>query len=520
MLASGVTTLALAAVPALAACSTSTAGTTTTLDCSANTTTANTINNNPNNPATNSQRQQLNDNFVVKIGGGTAVSGFGLSIEPTGSNRTVAITNQGTVSTSQFDGVALNVSGNGGLVSYAGGGTVSGSFNGGGINGTGLNLTNTGSGDIQIGTAASHITAAFAGRVPISAFASGGNVSLFLSGGSLTTSLIGISLRNGSESSSINAVLTGNTTIVQAPGTSDATGIRVFFSGPVSVASDANMGTASKPLGQGISVNSDSTINIHQTGGTIYTDTRGIFNNTGIFASSDIATVTMDSNSRIVAYNGVVVSSSSLATVNVAGVIDSTGPAVVAAAGNGTANVTVSGTLTGNVGVQFFSSRAEAVNTGTITANNGIVSSAGPISVSNSGTIKGTAALGIGIDAVDDIKVTNNTGGKISGTAEGIYSRSASVFVTNSGSITAGQAGLSAGVAGLRGATVTNNAGGMISGGSIGVASLQSSLPLLILARLRLREILASAASGFTLGMARQSLTMPAALFQAHMESL
>jgi autotransporter-associated beta strand protein len=474
MLAGGAAALVqLSAVPALAACSTSTVGTTTTLDCSANTTTINTINNNPNNPATISQRQQLNDNFVVKIGSGTTVSGFGLSIEPTGSNRTVAVTNQGTVSTSQFDGVALNVSGNGGLVSYAGGGAVSGSFNGGGINGTGLNLTNTGSGDIQIGTTASPITAAFAGRVPISAFASGGNVSLSLSGGSLTTSLIGVSLRNGSESSSINAVLTGNTTIVQAPGTSDAIGIRVFFSGPVSIASDANMGTASKPLGQGISVNSDSTINIHQTGGTIYTDTRGIFNNTGIFASSDIATVTMDSNSRIVAYNGVIVSSSSLTTVNVAGAIDSTGPAVVAVAGNGTASVNVSGTLTGDVGVQFFSSKAETVvNTGTITANSGIVSSAGPISVSNSGTIKGTAALGVGIDAVDDMKVTNNAGGKISGTAEGIYSRSASVLVTNSGSITAGQAGLSVAVAGLRGATVTNNAGATISGGSAGVAGL------------------------------------------------
>ncbi|MEA2893179.1 MAG: hypothetical protein QOI05_3972, partial [Bradyrhizobium sp.] len=249
------------AAPAFAVCSTSTVGTTTTLDCSANTTTINTINNNPNNPATISQRQQLNDNFVVKIGSGTAVSGFGLSIEPTGSNRTVAVTNQGTVSTSQFDGVALNVSGNGGLVSYAGGGTVSGSFNGG-VSGTGLKLTNTGSGDIQIGTTASPITAAFAGQIPLYAFASGGNISLSLSGGSLTPSFsgVGIRLAGGPGSSAINATLTGNTTIAQAAGTFDATGILVFSTGAVTISSDANMGTVGKSLSGGISATTGTII--------------------------------------------------------------------------------------------------------------------------------------------------------------------------------------------------------------------------------------------------------------------
>jgi hypothetical protein len=107
--------------PAFGACSTLTSGTTTTLDCSANTTTTNTINNNPNNPATNSQRQRLNDNFVVNIASGTAVGGFGLSIEPIGTNQTVTVTNRGAISTNQFNGNALNVSGNGGLIAYSAG---------------------------------------------------------------------------------------------------------------------------------------------------------------------------------------------------------------------------------------------------------------------------------------------------------------------------------------------------------------------------------------------------------------
>jgi autotransporter-associated beta strand protein len=457
----------LSTVPALAACSTSTTGATTTLDCSANTTTTNTINSNPNNPATSSQRQQLNENFVVKIGSGTTVNGFGLSIEPTGSNRTVAVTNLGAVTDNQFDGAGLNVRGNGGLVSYAGNGSTTGSFNGG-FSGAGLKVTNTGNGDVQIGTAVAPITGAFTANVPISTFANGGNISMSLSGGSLAAGVLGIFLSGGPASPSINATLTGNTTIALAPGSFDAAGVLAFSTGTVTISSDANIGTVGKPLVSGISATTDSVIDIHQTGGTIYAK------GTGLFASSDRATVTTDSNSHIVAGNGINVNSPT-AIVNVAGTINSSGPAIVAVGGNGTASVNVSGTLTGDIGVEFFSSKAETlVNTGTITANSGVASNGGQMSVINSGTIKGTAALGVGIDAVDDMKVTNNAGGKISGTAEGIYSRSASVVVTNSGSITAGQAGLSAGVAGLRGVTVTNNAGGTISGGSIGVASLLS----------------------------------------------
>jgi uncharacterized protein with beta-barrel porin domain len=461
------------AAPAVAACSTSTAGTTTTFDCSANTTTTNTINNNPNNPATNSQRQQLNDNFVVKVGSGTTVSGFGLSIEPTGSNRTVAVTNLGTITDSQFNGTALNVSGNGGLVSYAGGGAVSSLFNGG-LGGVGLKITNTGSGDIQIGTPAAPITAAFAGNTVISASANGGNIGLSLSGGSLTTSFsgIGIVLSAGPGTSSINATLTGNTAIRQEAGTFNSTGILTFSGGAVTISSDANIGTVSNPALNGISSTTNGVINIHQTGGTIFANNTGVFGNSGIFASGDIATVTMDSNSRIVASNGINIGSSRATTVNMAGTINSSGSAIAAVAGpNGTINVNVSGTLTGDLGVQFLSSKTGTlVNTGTITANRGVSSNSGQMSVINSGTIKGIA--GVGVYAVDDMIVTNNATGKISGSAEGIYSQSASVLVANSGSITAGQAGLSVAVAGLLGATVTNNAGATISGGSAGVAGL------------------------------------------------
>jgi uncharacterized protein with beta-barrel porin domain len=459
--------LQLCITPAFAACSTSTAGTTTTLDCAANTATTNSTNSNPNNPATNSQRQRLNDNFVVNISSGTAVGGFGLSIEPTGTNQAVTVTNQGAISTNQFNGNALNVSGNGGLVAYSGGGSVSGVINGG----AGLNLSNTGNGDIRIGTAAAPITASFAGGVAINAI-SDGNTNLFLAGGSLTTSTsgVGLFLRGVSGASSINATLTGNTSITQVVGRAGAIGIAVTTARAISISSDANIGTAGTPLAIGELADSQGPASIHQTGGTIYATA-------GLAVAGDVVSVTTESNSRIVGNSGAIVVASKTATINLGGSIASIGPALtvgstVGPAGASTVNLT--GTLTGDIGIQYNSGTSEVVvNTGTINANSGIAGfAAGKMTVTNSGTINGTAPFGVGIYSLSDLTVTNNAAGKISGGLEAVYSKGGFVVVTNSGSITATTSGGGA-VVGLAGATVTNNVGGTITGGFAGVASVQ-----------------------------------------------
>jgi hypothetical protein len=358
--------LQLCVTPAFAACSTSTAGTTTTLDCSTNTATTNSTNSNPNNPATSNQRQRLNDNFVVNVGSGTAVGSFGLSIEPTGTNQTVTVTNQGAVSTNQFNGNALNVSGNGGLIAYSGGGSVSGVINGG----TGLNLSNTGNGDIRIGTAAAPITAAFAGEVAINAI-SDGNTNLFLAGGSLTTSTsgVGLALKGVSGASSINATLTGNTSITQVAGRAGAIGIATITARAISISSDANIGTASTPLAIGVLADSQGPASIHQTGGTIYATA-------GLAVAGDVVSVTTDGNSRIVANSGVVVVASKTATINLGGSIASVGPALTVGStvgSGGASTVNLTGTLTGDIGIQYNSGTSEVVvNTGTINANSGI----------------------------------------------------------------------------------------------------------------------------------------------------
>jgi uncharacterized protein with beta-barrel porin domain len=453
--------------PAVAACSTSTTGTTTALNCFANTATINSINSNPNNPATNSQIQRLNDNFVVNITSGTAVSGFGLSIEPTGTNQTVTITNQGAISTSQFNGSALNVSGNGGLIAYSGGGSVLGVINGG----AGLNLSNTGNGDIRIGTAAAPITASFAGGTAINAVADG-NIDVFLAGGSLTTSTSGValSLRGVSGASSINAALTGNTSITQVAGSAGSIGIAATTAQAISISSDANIGTASTPVAIGELADSRGPASIHQTGGTITATT-------GLAVGGDVVSVTTESNSRIVGNSGAIVVASKTATINLGGSITSIGPALTVGSTvgpGGTSTVNLTGTLTGDIGIQYNSGTSQVVvNTGTINANSGIAGfAAGKMTVTNSGIINGPAPFGVGVFSVSDLTVINNSNGKISGGLEAAYSKGGFVVVTNSGSITALTSGGGA-VVGVSGATVTNNVGGTITGGFAGVASTQ-----------------------------------------------
>jgi autotransporter-associated beta strand protein len=335
----------------------------------------------------------------------------------------------------------------------------------------GLNLSNTGNGDIRIGTAAAPITASFAGGVAINAI-SDGNTNLFLAGGSLTTSTsgVGLALKGVSGALSINATLTGNTSITQVSGRAGSIGIATTTARAISISSDANIGTATTPLAIGVLADSQGPATIHQTGGTI-------FATAGLAVAGDVVSVTTESNSRIIGNSGVIVVASKTATINLGGSIASIGPALtigptVGMGGASTVNLT--GTLTGDIGIQYNSGTSEViVNTGTINANSGIAGfAAGKMTVTNSGTVNGTAPFGVGIFSLSDLTVTNNAAGKISGGLEAAYSKGGLVVVTNSGSITATTSG-GAAVAGLTGATVTNNVGGTITGGFAGVAGVQ-----------------------------------------------
>ena len=85
-------------------------------------------------------------------------------------------------------------------------------------------------------------------------------------------------------------------------------------------------------------------------------------------------------------------------------------------------------------------------------------------SVTNSGSISGAN----GVALAHGGSVANNTGGRITGVNNGVYSEAGFAgSVTNSGSITSGTAGSGVDLGG--GGSLTNNTGGSITGGAFGV---------------------------------------------------
>ena len=130
-----VAALSMSVTDASAACTVTTTG---TVDCLANTTTTNTINTNGATAPSSDKLQEFDNgsNITGTIANGVTVDGFGLQLSLTNAARTntIGVTNSGTVTTNQSVN-ALELNGNGGLVSYIGSGTVSTTAGGGNAHG-------------------------------------------------------------------------------------------------------------------------------------------------------------------------------------------------------------------------------------------------------------------------------------------------------------------------------------------------------------------------------------------------
>ncbi|QPF95259.1 autotransporter domain-containing protein [Bradyrhizobium commune] len=135
-----------------------------------------------------------------------------------------------------------------------------------------------------------------------------------------------------------------------------------------------------------------------------------------------------------------------------------------------TAHVTNSGTITGStLGGMTVGTSATITNTsgGTITGSAyGIGASSATIGVTNDGTISGTTNFGI---IAGTATVTNNAGASITGPIFGIEAVNTAT-VTNSGTIAASAPGGGVGV-GANSVSVTNNASGTITGGLYAINS-------------------------------------------------
>jgi autotransporter-associated beta strand protein len=265
MLAGGVIALLqLSAAPAFATCFTFQGGSaTTTLRCFTNTTTGAGpffTNTNPNNPSTDSVIQVFNSNIAVNIDKGVTVDGLGFSIQTEGTGHNIAVTNAGFLhTTGTLFGALFAITD--GPITYVGNGRISG-----------LSFVTTGTGGIQIGTAAVPIT--WLNNSPgsaVSAVTKTGDIGVFLSGGTMTGTN-GLFLQSDS-GGKIDVGLTGHTAINSD--TPRSAGIFAQTAGAINISSDADIGGVNRRM-QGILTHSiDGSTSVIQAG-SIFANTIGI----------------------------------------------------------------------------------------------------------------------------------------------------------------------------------------------------------------------------------------------------
>lgn len=201
--------------PAWAQCSTSTAGGVTTLTCGT-TVTTNTQNNNGNNPSTSAYFQNFANAIDATINSGATISGYGLYLRTSGANP-ITVINNGTISNTTAQTAAvdatvdgLRIEGNGGAITYRGNGSVTTNAVPNNSAAVALVITNTGSGDINLGSQATPIAGAtFRGEYGIDVFGFGtNNINAFFSGGTFEgTQNRALSL---STKGNLNLVMTGS----------------------------------------------------------------------------------------------------------------------------------------------------------------------------------------------------------------------------------------------------------------------------------------------------------------------
>jgi hypothetical protein len=448
---------------AIAACTVTATG---TVDCSGTFASTNTTN--TNGAVANSTNYFQVFNNVVNITAdtqlGTAISVYGLSLTQGTAAGTVTMNNQGTVSSQNFDGLAIY--GNGGLVTYSGNGSAittvaavspSGFY-------AGLAISNTNSGGVNIGSMASPITGNFFGQHGIYVGTPvgipnlfNGNQNIFLLGGTVTetgggpigAAAVGIFGDTRTGTGNVFIQTTGNTTIAST--TTGGIGIAAeTLSGNSTIITDANIGTSGAPLGGGIRAAITSgagQINLSQTGGAIFSNNLGISAVNGGIGSIAVTTkvgsaITMaggtgiDANESGSGGNVLVVANGTINGAATTGI----NAQITNAANISNISVTTQGNVSGATGIN-------AASTGT-----------GAISVT---TLAGTTVTGFSGPAI----TAQSSGGQINLTNNGTLLTNlptSAVIQTNGGLATLSNSGSITGALALSGGGVFNNNSGGI----------------------------------------------------------
>jgi autotransporter-associated beta strand protein len=197
----------------------------------------------------------------VNIDKGVTVDGLGFSIQTEGTGHNIAVTNAGFLHTTGTLFGALFATTDG-PITYVGNGRISG-----------LSFVTTGTGGIQIGTAA--VPTTWLNNSPgsaVSAVTKTGDIGVFLSGGTMTGNN-GMFLQSDA-AGKIEVSLTGHTAI-----NSDSprgAGIFAQTAGAINISSDADIGGVNRRITQGILTHSSGGSTSVIQAGNIFANTLGI----------------------------------------------------------------------------------------------------------------------------------------------------------------------------------------------------------------------------------------------------
>ncbi|HZO44330.1 MAG TPA: autotransporter domain-containing protein [Xanthobacteraceae bacterium] len=460
-----VAALSMSDTDALAQCAV-TVGAVNNVDCFVSpVTTTNTTNLNGANIASDNRIQEFNNglNTTGNVSSGRLINGFGLQLSLTGgANNTLTFTNSGTVTTNQSVN-ALELNGNGGLVTYTGSGTVSTTAGAG----SAMVVTNTGAGGVTVTNNGS--------------FSSVNNYGLFIETNAGPINVNGSGSISGAGGINVAVDTPGDINIT---GSGTITGTTLYGVYAETAGGNVQVATTNTISGgnNGIDARTGGTGTMTVTTGGAVTSTSGI----GIVTSAFNGTTTINVAHNLNGTTGAVFASTAgSGAVNVsltAGTVGTvSGDVVSTAATTGTTTITTNVNLTSsaNDGIDAGST------TGTINVNgSGAVqgntigvqaqaSGAGNINITGSGAIVGVNGTGVfaGSNGGNVLVATTNT---ISGNNFGISAATGltgTVTVTTGGAV-GGTAGTGIRTAGVNGTTTVNVAHNVTGGGGTGISSV------------------------------------------------
>ncbi len=485
----------LAANPAYAQCVTSTVASTTTITCG-DTVTTDTLNTNGNNPSTSAYLQRFPGTIDVTINNGATISGNGLYINGTGS-APITVTNNGTISntTAQTTAVdatvdGLRIEGNGGAITYRGNGNVTTNAVPNNSVAVGLIITNTGGGDINIGSQATPVTGIFRGESAVDLVGFGtNNINAYFNGGTL----------DGTETESLYINTKGNITLVTTGQTVLTNEMVVSLpsnalpTATLSVTTDAHVTNAAAPAASFGGGSAGTSVSL--TSGASFTGLTGI----AMFSRGGELKLTTAANTTITATGnaglGVQLqpnAGTGTIVADLSGTINAGGAGLFIVPADGAVSITiregasVNGTNAGAVAVDVLrlggghAGPVDILNLGTISSPGQAANFDGTLRIGNGGT-SGTISGNIADRGtlIFDRSDSTSYGGSVSGTGA-LTKQGAGTLTLSGASSYSGATTVSAGTLNVTGSltsAVTVASGAKLAGtGSVGSTTINGTL--------------------------------------------